>query len=962
MKTTKSPFLHIMKFSGLLPFIMFFVFVGNSLYGQQYRGDPFVVDYDVPEYRINNQNWSIDINDKGIVYIGKKSGLLEFDGSNWNLYSMPDKMVIRSVSASGDSIVYVGAYEEFGYWKRDNKGRMEYNSLSDTVGKSYFHNDEIWRIVQHNNKVFFQSFSNIYVYDGKNIEVINPTNTIVLLLKARDRLFVHMVGKGLFELKDENLDFIKGSGHLANDEIKIVLPYGADDFLIGAARNGMFVYDGEQFTPWNNPVNRDIRDAEVNVGLATEDLLFIGTVVDGIFILDKQGNLRDHLHAGNHLNNNTVLSMATDKRNNIWAGLDQGLHYIKMNNMLDVYANSSKNIGSVFDAELTENNLWVGTNQGLFRYQHDDIQGFTNHKMIDGSQGQVWDIEKVNGALLCGHNTGTYKISGNRWQQISSINGGFELKKIRKNNEEYLLQSTYSSLVIYKKTSDGWQFSNVISGVLEPIPDIEIDPQGYIWAAHAQKGVFRITLNNRLDSIFSTRYFGINQGFNKENRIRLTKINNRIVFSTRELLYTYDDLKDSIVPYEKLNQQLGNFKAARKIIQVRDNHYWFILENQIALFKITNKEVYRTFYYDLSRLNLYLTTNFPNIEPLRDSLHLICLDQGFAILDESRIRQGKDSPEVLMKKVIANSQREKVRFLPLQTKKRVEIDYAYRNLEFTFYGKQSFLSNEFRYKLEGLNEQWSEWQNSSTVNFTRLPWGKYTFMVQTKDIQGKESEPLVYRFLISPPWYASDTAWAIYITLIIAGIVILKKVFKKRLKIHKQKIEEEEKEKRRQERIREEQKYTKLKNEKLQNEISHKSIQLANYTMTIIRKNELLVNIRKELEKQKEELGSRFPDYYYKKLLKMLDRGISSEEEWEQFEYHFDQAHANFFKRLKQQHPELTQADLKLCAYLRLNLSSKEIAPLLNISVRSVEVRRYRLRKRLNLNREQNLVEFLLNF
>jgi len=132
--------------------------------------------------------------------------------------------------------------------------------------------------------------------------------------------------------------------------------------------------------------------------------------------------------------------------------------------------------------------------------------------------------------------------------------------------------------------------------------------------------------------------------------------------------------------------------------------------------------------------------------------------------------------------------------------------------------------------------------------------------------------------------------------------------------------------------------------------------------MTLLRKNEHLTHLKEELQKQKKELGPRFPNYYYRKLLQLIDKGISSEEDWKQFEFHFDQAHENFIKRLKKNYPDLTQADLKLCAYLRLNLSSKEIAPLLNISLRGVEVRRYRLRKRLNLNTEDNLVEFLLNF
>ena len=124
----------------------------------------------------------------------------------------------------------------------------------------------------------------------------------------------------------------------------------------------------------------------------------------------------------------------------------------------------------------------------------------------------------------------------------------------------------------------------------------------------------------------------------------------------------------------------------------------------------------------------------------------------------------------------------------------------------------------------------------------------------------------------------------------------------------------------------------------------------------------MLLKIKDEIADQKNELGGRYPKYYFEKIVDMIDANISTEDDWKVFEMHFDQAHENFFKRLKEQYNELTPSDLKLCAYLRLNLSTKEIAPLLNISVRGVEIRRYRLRKRLDLPTEDNLVEFLLSF
>ncbi len=154
----------------------------------------------------------------------------------------------------------------------------------------------------------------------------------------------------------------------------------------------------------------------------------------------------------------------------------------------------------------------------------------------------------------------------------------------------------------------------------------------------------------------------------------------------------------------------------------------------------------------------------------------------------------------------------------------------------------------------------------------------------------------------------------------------------------------------------------KLTNEKLQTEVEHKASQLALNTMAIIRKNNLLSSLKTTLDKQKEKLGDRYPNKYYDELAALIEKGIEDEREWETFEQLYDQAHDNFFKRLKEKYPQLTPADLRLCAYLRMNLSSKEIAPLLNISVRGVEERRYRLRKRLDLSSDTNLTELIMTF
>jgi DNA-binding CsgD family transcriptional regulator len=129
--------------------------------------------------------------------------------------------------------------------------------------------------------------------------------------------------------------------------------------------------------------------------------------------------------------------------------------------------------------------------------------------------------------------------------------------------------------------------------------------------------------------------------------------------------------------------------------------------------------------------------------------------------------------------------------------------------------------------------------------------------------------------------------------------------------------------------------------------------------MALVKKNETLTDLKKELVLNK----NGFDNYYsYKKLLKTVDNSIAHKDEWKIFEYNFNQVHEEFFFQLKKQFPELTHKDLKICAYIKMNLTTKEIAPLLNISIRGVETHRYRLKRKLNLDNDNSLATYLRNF
>ena len=929
----------------------------------QVVGKSLILNYPKQVYQADNQNWSVASNKDGSVFFANNEGLLEFDGSNWKLWKMPDNIGVRSVAVSGINKVFVGSYEEFGFWAKDKQGILKYTSLSDSLENINFHNDEIWRIIPFEGEIYFQSFNTIFIYNGQDIKRIKPTLTLVLLIKARDHLFVHQVSKGLCELKNDEVQLIPEGDKFSDDEVKLVLPLGESDFLIGTTSGILYKYDGTHIEKWHNQADKLLREADINVGAVVDSMIVVGTIVDGIFILNQEGKLIEHINTNNFLQNNTILSICPDDQGNFWLGLDRGIDYVVRDNPLDFYIDPSGNSMSVYTAALYDDYLWIGTNQGLLRYTFKESVGYTSPVMIEGTQGQVWDLKVFDNQLLCGHTNGTFIIKNNKAVKICDINGGYQLKKIYQENSEFLLQSTYSSLVVYEKKKNVWTFSHLIQGFLEPIPHFEIDNFGNLWAQHNSRGLYKIKLNKNLDSVLYINYFGKDQGFQNDRNIFVSQLEDRIVFSTTESIYTYDDLNDTIIPYKNLQDKLKEAYHTKRIIAVNDHLYWFTSNNECSLFKFSQDSIKRQFYYNLGRQSHFMLSTSPEIIQLKDKLHLICLDNGFALLDENRLSHRKDSLKLVFREIKAsNNKGDFLFFNNSDNQLKTEIPYHFHNISITCSTPHKSLFPLYRFRMIGLDDQWSPWQSESKFFFTRTPPGNYTFESEFLSIQGEKSKIAKFNFTVLRPWYGSKLAITLYALSLLCLMVLFRIIFIHRLKKHTQKLKHREKEKREQEASIAEQNYMHLKNEKLQSEINLKSFQLANYTMTILRKNELLIDLKNEIIKQKEELGGRYPNYHYDRMIKIINKNIESEDDWRIFEDHFDQAHENFFKRLKSIYPALTPSDLRLCAYLRLNLASKEIAPLLNISVRGVEIRRYRLRQRLNLKTEDNLVEFLLTF
>ena len=244
--------------------------------------------------------------------------------------------------------------------------------------------------------------------------------------------------------------------------------------------------------------------------------------------------------------------------------------------------------------------------------------------------------------------------------------------------------------------------------------------------------------------------------------------------------------------------------------------------------------------------------------------------------------------------------------------------------------------------------------------------GKYVFRVRARSLLGENATETKYYLEILPVWY--QTAWAYILYLILSGLSIFLLVVWVRRKItrEREKTRDEEREKRKVlelelDRFKLEQEKEEIKKDKdlLEEDVIHKSKELANYTMLLVKKRELLADIQDELKEIKEAVRNDSSRQKLRELLKKINFNLADEEHLQVFESNFERVHHEFFTELKTNFPDLSQKELRLCAFVRMNLTNKEIASILNISVRGVETARYRLRKRLSLDHEEDMAGFL---
>ncbi|PTM10126.1 MAG: LuxR family transcriptional regulator [Bacteroidetes bacterium] len=909
---------------------------------------PPIQTFTASDYNAENQNWDISQAENKYIYIANNKGLLEFNGAKWKLYSSPNETIMRSVLVKNER-VYTGCYMEFGYWEYDEYNELIYTSLSNKIYKDLIEDEQFWKILAYDDLILFQSLNRIYIYNvtDSTFNYIDSETIIRKMYMINNIVYFQKEFDGIYSIINGKANLVTNHEIIKTNEVVNIF-FHEEKLLIQTKEKGFYVLTDSGLNQWNISANNILNTVTVYNSIQLSDKSFaLGTISNGVIHLTQDGNINYQINQIKGLSNNTVLALFEDYDKNIWLGLDNGINCVNISSPFKIYSDDRGELGTIYASKIFKNNLYLGTNQGLFVKP---INSNNEFEFVNGTKGQVWCLVIYDNTLFCGHNSGTFIVNDNNASLVSDVQGTWDIKPIDE-NKDLLLQGNYDGLNVLKKEKGSWGFRNHINGFNISSKYFERYKSNQIFVSHEYKGVFKLNLDNDFYNVLNII---IDSSVSIGVHSNLIKYKNEILYSYKEGIFKYDD-NQSFFKYDSLYSDMfqgQEFTSGKLIPDDINSRLWSFSNNSINYIgpgKSAN-------IASINRIALPKSLRkemegYENISLVSDNKYLIGTSTGYISFDMESIENKKHDISINTIAInLGNNSVKKINKTDngIFENKENNIEFGYSVPEF-----EKYLETEYQFQLEGIYDNWSNWSSQSSELFKNLPYGNYTFNVRARVGNSITTNIASYSFNIKKPWYLSITMVFSYAMLFIMFSLLMHNIYKRYYTIQRQKLIQKSDNELELKKLENKQQLMSFENQRLKQAMESKNSELAISTMSLIKKNEFLSTIKKELTQINNEDE-------IKPIIKLIDKNLNNTDDWKLFEEAFNNADKDFLKKIKSKHKSLSPNDLRLCAYLRLNLSSKEIAPLLNISHRSVEVKRYRLRKKMELQHEISLTNYIL--
>lgn len=898
-----------------------------------------ITNYNHKDHKGGVQNWGIAVSPEQILYVCNNSGLLRFNGNDWDLLEPNERAIVRAVRCIDDRI-YAAGDNNIGYWEYGINGKITYVSLLPLVEKLNIRGETFWSIGVAGDRIYFHSFGNILCYDGTEMSFLVKDQCHTSLYQTGEGLFTQECKGTLLQIHEDRLSEFYNAPSLLNEGIRFLFQINADKYLIGLIDGSIYTLENNEAVLLTQLKNENQIPVRIDCGSIWKDeMLAVGTIGDGLFLLDLKNGEQTHIHSS-QLQDLNVHGVCFANEHFIWLSLDNGISSVALNPETYLWKTNTET-GIFFDAESFDEDIYIASNQGIYFYEDDG-------KKI---QSSIYPLQFCNlkNELLCGATDLLYKKSQGRsaFEPFCNVNGVRQFEYVANHGDEYLFLRSYSGIALLQYIGNTWTYLSSLKNS-EDYTYIMPENLNIVWAIQPGKGIYRLRIDKELSQIEDFEVFADIEGYSNYSRIRLVKIEDKIVFATPDGFYTYDVAEKSFRKLENLSNEIMYMDKFQTVENAYKNYIWVATHNELFLYRMTDLSAELVVSYPFAENELLLYDKHFNLKSINDSLTFVSTYDGTVVLNNKIAAYGIPEPHPLRIEAFKYSDKEDLNVYVDFHQPEIELPNTATNVTINISTGLQTRPALISYRLSGVRNEWSAWQNSGTIYFTNLPSGRYEL-----EIKDSYQNSLIIPIQVSPPFYLRIWMIMIYILLLIIVTVAIVNLISERKR--KKLLEQYEEEQRKHAEVLKQQAY-----EQLQEKVKSQENELKNRMRYLTQKQEILESISTEVEAQKKELGERYPNKLYRRLMKLIQEGATEKDKLLSFENYFVEVYYDFMQQLQKSYPDLSPSELKFCCLLRANLTTKEISAIMGIAVRSVELKKYRLKRKLNLDAENSLTSFIL--
>jgi signal transduction histidine kinase/ligand-binding sensor domain-containing protein len=744
----------------------------------------FVQDYSNEFYEGGSQNWSVRQDKNNIFYVANNEGVLTYDGVKWDLFSLPNKEAIYSVAIDSIGKIYICSDNELGYFQRRSDGKYDYHSLLAMLPDSCKQPLRISMVKVFDNKAFFENDRNIYIYINDHFKIFAIHNDG--LISSQNNLYLER-DNALFRYRNEEFETVPYFKEVKGIRHSWITDYVPGSYLILDDKNQVWLVNEkypDQCTIFSEELNRNLKGLKIQSIASLDNGNIAIHIGKGILFFSKEGKLLYSIFKENLMKWGFLLE---DKQHNLWANADSDIYQIITSSPLSYYDKENGLTGFVVCFGKKGNHQYVGTDKGIF--YHENRASFTH---LSETESYIWNFYNFHNKLYA---VGSYimEIQGKKVTKIIKHKAEYHSLCEVNNRPDRMLAGTNAGILLLQKRGTIWNRKK-IEGFDEETRFMQQDEEGNIWVSHANKGIWKLCLNDQMDSVISHTFYGRNEGLPSNINNRICRLREKIIVTTVDGIYSYNRNSKQFERQEEFGKVLGNNFCIYSITEGAggDVYFWGASPQKKETAGLLKKQADGSFKLLLTPFNK-TSVFFQNPRVDVDAPLLVTnsgevwIGNNLKILNYNPEQKYfyNDSIQLSIKKVWARDS------LIYQNPSRKEIHtlpFALNNFRLEFFC--SFFENpektKYQYKMDGFENKWSDWTFNKEAFFTNLPEGDYTFYVRAKNIYDVLSQPASFSFHINPPWYRTWMAYLLYLISFISLLYLIVQLNIKR--VNRQKI------------------------------------------------------------------------------------------------------------------------------------------------------------------------------